>query len=46
MTRQEAENYIVEAGSDKNKRKAFEYMREHQHQDTFIQEHLDEQLNG
>ena len=46
MTRQEAELYIAEAGSDKNKRKAFEYMREHENVNVFDQQDLDEQLNG
>ena len=46
MTRQEAELYITEASSDKNKRKAFEYMRENENVNVFDQEDLDEQLNG
>ena len=32
--------------SDKNKRKAFEYMREHENVNVFDQQDLDEQLNG
>lgn len=51
MTKEEALNYILEASSDKNKAKAFTYVRfeskvSDEFEGAFDQQELDELLNG